>query len=349
MITSRNLSLALLLAASAAGCAASAPGNPDPGTGSGSGSGSGSDDAPVPLTPVGKFNLQSDYDIASNMPGTVGTAVNAFIDATDSPDDPTRYIVDKLIAQLPNGAIKSAVQSAAPLVTGYLNDRLLDVAPDFVTKVKDIGQKFGDVAKHFGTMETLVVTKTGATFTGVHTITGVHFTIDTVAMDFPFADYNLPNVTANGVKVDLSTAGKLTLAAHDMPMSYGQVLRLALDEAIIPMVDPGANGLADVLHNAVNCTNVGQYVYDQVGIGSPSTFEVACNSGLDAAAGFIYQQIDGINSSALDFGIAGTARGVDTNHDGKMDTIQRGAWSGTLSYSGTPAPLSTATFIGSAM
>jgi hypothetical protein len=348
MMTSRNLSIALLLAATAAtGCAASAPGNPDPGTGSGSGS--GSDDAPVPLTPEGKFNLQSDYDLASNMPGTVGAVVNGFIDATDSPDDPTRYIVDKLISALPDGAVKNAVSSAAPLVTGYLNDRLLEVAPDFVTKFKDIGNKFGDVAKHFGTLETLVVTKSGAGYAAVHTITGVHFTIDTVGMDFPFTDYNLPNVIGNNVAVTLSPAGKLGLAAHDMPMSYGQVLRIALDEAIIPMVDPGANGLGDVLHGLVNCTAVGQYVYEKVGIGSPSTFETACNAGLDASAGFIYHQIDGINSSALTFGIAGTARGVDANKDGKMDTIQRGSWAGTLSYSGTPAPLSTATFFGSKM
>jgi len=32
-----------------------------------------------------------------------------------------------------------------------------------------------------------------------------------------------------------------------------------------------------------------------------------------------------------------------------MDTIQTGKWAGTLSYAGTPAPLSTATFVGTRM
>ena len=80
------------------GCATSEVG---PGEGSGSGSGSGSDT--VPLSPEGKYSLQSDFDIASNMPGTVGAVTNGFIDATDSPDDPSRYVLDRLIALLPNG------------------------------------------------------------------------------------------------------------------------------------------------------------------------------------------------------------------------------------------------------
>jgi hypothetical protein len=32
-----------------------------------------------------------------------------------------------------------------------------------------------------------------------------------------------------------------------------------------------------------------------------------------------------------------------------MDAIQLGKWSGTLSYSGTPAPLAAATFTGASM
>ena len=34
------------------------------------------DPQPVPLTAEGKFSVQSDFDIATNMPGTAGTVVN---------------------------------------------------------------------------------------------------------------------------------------------------------------------------------------------------------------------------------------------------------------------------------
>lgn len=340
-----KLSMAMLACVTAMGCASISKGGDDDG-GGGDGSGSGSGSGSIPLSAEGTYELHSSFDLATNAPGTVGTVINEFISATDDPDDPTKYIVDKLIGALPNGTIKSALQNAAPFVTGYLNDRLLDVAPDFVTRVLDVGDKFGQVAKHFGTIETLTV---GADGKAVHVVTGVHFVVDQVALDYAFHDYSLPDIKVDGVQVTLDKTGKLTIANHDVAMQYGTVLRLALDEAIIPLIDPSAQNLSDILHGAVDCHMVGQYVYDALGFGSPSTFESACNSGLSGAATLVYSEIDHINGSALDFGIAGTAKGIDKNHDGKLDDIQTGAWTGTLGYAGTPAPLGAATFFGSRM
>ncbi len=334
----RSLPFVLLTAA----CAASAPTGGGEGPGSNStnpGDGSGA----VPLSAQGQYAIQSDFDIATNMPGTAGAVVNGFIDATDDPDDPTKYILDQLINQLPSGTLKSVVQGAETFVAGYLNDRLLDVAPDFVTRILDMGDKFGQVARHFGLLETLDI---GANGQATVTVTGVHFTVDTEALDFAFHDYQLADVKVTGVGVTLDNTGKLTIASHKVPLSYGKLLRLAVDNVIIPIVDPAAVDLSDVLHDAVDCTNVGQYVYDAIGIGSPSTYESACNAGLTFAASAIYAQIDKIDGSAFEFDVAGTAKAVDTNHDGKADKLQTGKWTGTLSYAGTPAPLSTATFLG---
>lgn len=344
----RNISLALMFAlgAAATGCAADAvapPGGDDGSGGSGGGDdGSGS----VPLTPEGKFNVTSDFDVATNAPGTPGLIANYFIQATDDPDDPTKFILDELIKQLPNGTIKNTLQGAAPFVAGYLNDRLLDVAPDFVTKIVDVGDKFGQVTKHFGTVEQLEVTAQGAATT---TVTGLHFKIDNVDMDFAFADYNIAPTKVTGLMVTLDPTGKLAISDHKVPLKYGQVLRIAIDQAIIPMVDPSASNIGDILHSVVNCQAVGQYVFDAIGFGSPSTFESACNSGLTAAGNALYTQLDNIDTAALEFGLAGTARGLDKNHDGKLDDISVGTWTGTLSYSGTAAPLGTAKFFGAKM
>jgi hypothetical protein len=334
----RSLPFILLTAA----CAASAPTN---GGGDDTGSNTNPDggSSTVPLSAQGKYSLQSDFDIATNMPGTAGDVVNGFIQATDDPDDPTKYVLDQLINQLPSGTLKNVVQGAESFVAGYLNDRLLDVAPDFVTRILDVGDKFGQCARHFGLLETIDV---GANGQATVTVTGVHFKVDTEELDFAFADYQLPNVTATNVGVHLDSTGKLTIDSHKLPLSYGKLLRLAVDNVIIPMVDPAAVDLSDVLHDAVDCTNVGEYVYDAIGIGSPSTYEAACDAGLTFAASAIYQQIDKIDASAFEFDVAGTAKAVDKNHDGKADVIQTGKWSGTLSYAGTPAPLSTATFLG---
>jgi hypothetical protein len=326
-----------------AACAASAPTSPGGGGDDGGSNTNPDDDGTVPLTAEGTYSVQSDFDIATNMPGTAGAVVNGFISATDDPDDPTRYILDQLIAQLPDGSIKNACQSSEGFVAGYLNDRLLDVAPDFVGRILDIGDKFGQVAKHFGTLEKLEIAANG---TATHTVVGVHFKVDNEELDFLFKDYGMSDVQVTNIPVSLDTTGKLTIADHHVPLSYGQMLHLAVDNVIIPLVDPAAVDLSDVLHDAVDCSNVGQYVYDAIGIGSPSTFESACNAGLTFAASAIYAQIDRIDGSAFEFGITGTAKAVDRNGDGKADVIQVGKWGGTLSYAGNPAPLANATFKG---
>ncbi|NVB83553.1 MAG: hypothetical protein HOV81_34585 [Kofleriaceae bacterium] len=342
--TSLSISLLLALGATMAGCAAQPVEDPGEGGGGSGGEGGGSSEPePVPLTPEGRFAVTSDFDIATNMPGTAGAVINGIISATDDADDPTHWILDQLVAQLPAGSIKNTLQGSIPFVSGYLNDRLLDVAPDFVGRVVDLGDKFGQVARHFGTLETLEISANGA---ATKTVTGVQFTVDQLELSYAFADYNMDNVSVPNLTVTLEKTGKLTVSDHKVPLSYGKILRLAIDEMVIPMIDPTATNLEDVLKGVVNCQAVGQYVYEAIDIGSPSTFEQACKSGLKFGAQTIYAQIDRVNQSALEFGINGIAKGVDKNGDGKMDKIQTGAWAGTLTYSGQGAPLSMATFVG---
>lgn len=344
----RNLSLSLflVLGAAAAGCAADAPtvgGGDDSPTDPNN---PPDDNQPVPLTAEGKFAVQSQFDLAANMPGTAGTVINTFISATDDPDDPTKFIVDKLIAALPDGSVKNFAQSSAPFVTGYLNDRLLQVAPDLLGKIVDTGNKFGQVAHNFGTLETLEIDAAGH---ATKVVTGVHFSVDNIDLDYVFHDYGMADIVVDNVNVTLEPTGKLSIGEHTVALSYGAVLKVALDQAIIPLIDPSASNLSDLLHNSVDCQKVGQYVYEALDFGSPSTYQTACTAGLTAGANAVYTQISHIDSAALKFSLAGTAKGVDKNHDGKMDEILTGTWAGTTSYAGSPAPLATAKFHGAKM
>jgi hypothetical protein len=350
----KNFSFVSILALGAAvtGCAADAPGTGGGGGGGGGdGSGSGSDQV---LDATGKYSLQSSFDISANMPGTVGVVVNDFIAATDDPADPTQWVLQQIVAQLPNGTAKTLLNGAIPFVSGYLNDRLLDWAPDFVTTIVQVGNDFGDMAKHFGLNETLDVTKAGADYASTVTALGAHFKIDTQEMDLKFADYQVPNVVAMNVGVQLDMTGKLTIADHKLPLSYGKILRIGLDAAIIPMIDSSAANLGQLLADKIDCATVGQYINDaivsQFGFGpGAGTMQAACTAGLQFGANAIYQKISAIDSSALEFNVNGTAKVLDTNHDYKPDQIQTGKWAGTLSYGGTPAPLATATFTGARM
>ena len=343
----RNLSASLFLALGvvAAGCAADAPGwdddyNPDDPT-------NPQEPQPVPLTPEGKFSVQSQFDAATNMPGTAGTVVNYFISATDDPDDPTLFIAQQVLNALPDGSIKNNLQSALPFVAGYLNDRLLSVAPDFLDKMIEVGDAFGQIAKGFGTIETLEINAQGA---ATKTVTGLHFNVDGVDMDFAFADYAIAPVKVEGLTVSLEQTGKLTFSAHKVPMKYGAVLKLAMNNAIIPMIDPSVTDLEGLLKTMVNCQSVGRYIYEAIDIGSASTFESACNAGLKAGSTAFYRLLDNIDTAALEFDLqTGTARGVDRNKDGKMDEIQTGVYTGELRYHGAGAPLAQAKFFGAKM
>lgn len=328
------------------GCASTQPGKPgdgsgDGGGGGGEGSGSGSN---VPLDASGKYAMQSTYDIAQNMPGTVGVVLNDFIAASN---DPGKFVIDQILAQMPSGTFKSILQGAEPFVTGYIDQRLQQIAPDFVLTIQQVGQDFGDMAKHFGLNETLDVAKAGAGYSSTHTVLGAHFVIGGVASDYNFADYQVANVVANNVAFSMDNTGKLALGEHKLPLAYGKILRIGLDAAIIPAIDANATDLQTLLADKIDCAAVGQAISDAVGIGGASAWASACSGGLVFGANAVYQKLDAIDRTALEFDVTGSAKAVA--HSGRIDTLQTGKWQGTLSYSGTPAPLSTATFTGTRM
>lgn len=360
MMNFKNFSFALALAtvsAAAVGCAATSVDDPtaggdmggdDGGSDTGTQTGSSGDPAPKALNATGTYLMASTFDISTNLPGTVGAVTNQFIAATDDPDDPTKWVCDLLIAQL-SGTAKSIAQDAEDVAVGYLNDELLSIAPTFVTDILQVGQDFGDITKHFGLVSQLAVTGTPGNYTAVHTVTGVHFKIDNIESDYMFSDYGADNVVVPGVGVTIDTTGKFSVAQHAVPLTYGQVLHIGLDAAILPMIDPNATDLASFLQDEIDCNAVGEAVSDAIGIGSASMYAGACTAGLSAAANLIYAQIDKIDTSPLTFNMAGVAKAGSSNNDGKVDTIAVGKWDGTIGYAGTPAPMATATFTGTRM
>lgn len=348
------LVLALALGTTAAGCGTDPSNMAGDDDGGGGGSGGG-DTQKKPLDATGNYAMHSTFDLATNMPGTAGTVVNTIIAATDDSDDPTHWLLDQIIAQLPDGSAKSALNIGKSFVAGYLNQRLLNLAPDFVPTMVQVGHDFGDIAKHFGLTETLELTHTGTDYTAVHTITGAHWKLGNQESDYALANYHVPNVVVNNVAVTMDATGQLTIAAHNVSLAYGRLLRLGLDAAIIPLIDSSAHNLNDLVAHQINCQNVGTAIANAIkdftgfGIGSASTFAAACTAGTNAAANFVYSKIAAIDSTALQFGLNGSAKGLDKNNDRNIDTILTGSWAGTLSYGATPTPLAPATFFGERM
>jgi hypothetical protein len=178
-------------------------------------------------------------------------------------------------------------------------------------------------------------------------VVGLHYELGNQHGDLAFANYGLPAVAVSSVTVTMDATGQLTIAAHDVPLTYGKLLRLGLDAAVIPMIDGSAHNLADLLLHQVDCKAVGTAIANAINFPSAAgTLESYCKSGLSAGASLIYAKIDTIDSTALRFSINGSARAVDRNNDRMIDHIQTGTWAGTLAYGATPTPLIPATFFG---
>jgi len=304
----------------------------------------------VALDVTGSYRLTSEFDLASGLPGTAGQVINTFIEMTDDPQDPATWVLDQLVANIDNGTVQDFINDARPALDVILNEVLLSATPEIVSKLVEMGDAFGQVARNFGTGSELRLTLTNDVDDAIlaeHILSELIFTIDGDSYPYPLVDMGLENPIA---QIPFSyNATRYTLGAHQFPLSYGTVLMVALEQIIIPMIDDNATDLESLLTNLVDCAGIGEAVSDYIGFGSPGLYEGACILGLEAAAGYVESQIRSLDSTAMELGISGSARWIDSNGDHRVDVLQGGVWEGQMSYAGTPAPLGESTFRGERM
>lgn len=304
----------------------------------------------VALDVTGSYRVTSEFDLASGLPGTAGDVINTFIEMTDDPQDPATWVLDQLVDNIDSGIVQDFINGARPALDVILNEVLLSTTPDIVADLIEMGDAFGQIARNFGTGSELRVTATNDVDNALlaqHVMTDLIFTIDGDSYPYPFADMGMANPTA---QVPFSyTANRFTLGAHDFPLSYGSILMVALEQIIIPLINDSATDLESLLTNLVDCAAIGDAVSDYLGFGSSGLYEGGCLLGLEAAAGYVEDQILSLDSSAMVLGINGSARWIDSNNDHRVDVLQGGTWEGNMSYAGTPAPLGESTFRGERM
>ena len=272
----------------------------------------------IPSSAAGSFALTSELALA--IPDEAVPLLATLTAATDGPDDPTRYLVDHMIATLPDGAMKRIAVGAAPYVAAYLSARLADVAPRLAPGIALLAGGLSRIATHLGTTETLRIDNAG---NAVHTITGVRFAAGPTPVVVRFADTGLTEV-AVPTHATLDAAGHVSIASHSHALPYGALLRIGLDRAVVPSVEPTAQDLPAALAALVDCDAIGTLVAERIGIGAPTLYRTACQTALTALASELDARIAAIGDLSLT--VAGGADAIDLDGDGTIDELHNGGW-----------------------
>jgi hypothetical protein len=289
----------------------------------------------VPIEAAGTFSIRSSFALSAPPPGAADVLAELTA-ATDGPDDPSRFLVDLLVAKLPEGRTQVVAAAVAPYIAGYLQQRIDSFAPDLAAKLRGLADGLNQVARRFGTTESLTIDEAGA---AQHVITGLGFGASGREVDIAFAPLGMADV-AMQTQVTLEGSA-LAVTEHAAMIPYGAVLRLGLDRVVVPHLVPGALDLADAFEAVVDCDRLGAHVSELVGVGSADLYAGACTIALTRLAAEIYERLE---TAPVRISIAGSARAVDADGDGPMDSIVDGVWTGTFA----DAPLAPSVFAGTA-
>ena len=275
------------------------------------------DASPPPLQPAGTYAARSALHLATPLAGPASVLVDDFRVA----DDPSRYLVDKLIAALPDGETKTFAQGLAPFLAAYLDSRLDAIAPRYLPGMRAVSDQLGALTEQLETIETLSITEN---YSAVRTVVGLQVGKTDVML-------SLGGIAEPAVATKIAfNRGQLAFDEHRMSLPYGRMVRLALDRGIIPSVDPGAYDLTTLMRDLVDCPHLGQAIADALGIGPAELYSEACVVGMTAAATEMYEHLGALDGASIELVAKGSASAVDLDRDGHVDGITSGIWTGTL-------------------
>lgn len=292
----------------------------------------------IPTSPQGTFTIASELDVT--VPAIAEPVLASLTAATDGPDDPARFLVDHMVACLPEGPIRAVAAGAAPYVAAYLNARLAELAPRLRPGMVALSAGLTRIAGHLGTLETLRI---GAGGDATRTITALRFSVGSQATVVRLSDSGLADLAATA-HVTLDATGHVAIAAHSHALPYGAILRLGLARAVIPSVEPTAQDLAQVLAALVDCARLGGLIAERVGLGPPGLYEAACRTAMTAVASEVDARIAAIDLAPMTVHVSGQAQGIDLDDDGVMDELRAGSWTGALDAVGTSSALRAGSF-----
>jgi hypothetical protein len=308
-----------------------------------------------PLKLSGTYELDSAFDLSSNMQGDVGGPIAEFLSAFDDVTDPIHYILEKAVdavAGTNQTSLRTAITTTIELaVIAGLEEAL----PDEFHKLQQFGKDANNIVKRFGLRTRLEIISEGADGNYVAKLTvhalNIKLEGDATATIIEFDSLGVDEVVINDVAITRDASNKIVIANHTVGIKFGTLLVAILNTVVIPALDPDyedqvGNHLGPFLVELVRCSSsdggdtLGSVLEEELGWSwVDGVVNTACSIGVQTAVGLLINELNDGAGNALNFALAGTVRPVDENGDKIADKLQAGRWTGTVSVGATTTPL----------
>ncbi len=258
-------------------------------------------------TQGGTFTTRETFDVTEGMPPALDRTLDAMSGLTT---DPGGYLVDLAIesGRLP-GFAEGLLSLSRGLVGGMLENALGRIhTPGYLVDAAEAGAAMDASFRALTFVGNLHIGEAGefGDATSTHQLTEMHV---------PTADgFDVRPLTSSVVDVEASFLdGEVTLAEHDLDVSFGEVVESVLNESVLPRFPGSPETMSDLVAQMVPC--------DQVAIelaGESATYRDVAEMVCEVGTAYLGELITGWITELFDYDTL-TLAGVGTTTDVDLD------------------------------
>jgi hypothetical protein len=282
----------------------------------------------------GTYGLTNKFDVQTNFTGSKFAGVlNVLSQISDDPLDPGKYVVDRVLDEVDNKAIQAVALVLKPALYKEVNKLLYAIAPKLTATFKQLAKDLSTIARQFEVVSTLTSPAPqpgNLPMVADHELQEIAWTLGGTRAEVTFKQLNLQNPIAKNVQLTLANGTDLSIREHTFQLNYGAFLLVALDNLVIPRLEPGAKDLEDLLQAQIDCVKVGQTMNKTIGLGGAQLWVSACNIAVTAVATYMEYEIAAMDSNDTSLTIKGQSKIYDPQKSGTFSLLTKGLWSGTL-------------------
>jgi hypothetical protein len=290
----------------------------------------------------GTLELTSNFDLQGKFDGSeLADALNVINEISDEPMDPGKYIVDAILDEIAGDINNQTLFMAASLLKPILYDGvqklLLSIAPDMIMELKEVAAGLSAVARKFTITSEMVSAApqpVNANMTVDHGLTKIAWTFKGKKAEYAFYQLGVvPKVNNVALVPNTTVQGGVNISEHTFQLKFGSFLLVALNNLVIPYVNPKANSISTLIGAYVDCPKVAKTINDEVGFGGEAVWANACAIAMSMVTSLVEGKIIDLDQEQSVLTLNGQCKLVDNTTDAFIDAATEGLWTGTMKLS----------------